>query len=42
MIITYNNNEGLKILIPIIQNIDIEIIADKKILSGVYYKCQIV
>lgn len=37
MIIAYNNNEGLKILIPAI-DIDINIIADKDVPSGLYYK----
>lgn len=38
MRIAYNDNEGLKILIPAIQNIDIKIIADKDVPSGSYYK----
>ena len=38
MRIAYNDNEGLKILIPAIQNIDIKIIADKDVPSGLYYK----
>lgn len=39
MIITYNDlTEGLKILIPAIQDIDIKIIADKDVPSGIYYK----
>lgn len=38
MIIAYNDNEGLKFLIPVIQNIDIDIIADKDVPSGLYYK----
>jgi len=39
MIIVYNDIiEGLKILIPAIQNIDIKIIADKDVPSGLYYK----
>jgi len=37
MIIAYNNN-GLIILKPAINNIDIKIIADKDVPSGVYYK----
>lgn len=35
MIIAYNDNEGLKLLIPAI---DINIIADKDVPSGLYYK----
>ena len=39
MIIVYNDIiEGLKILIPAIQNVDIKIIADKDVPSGLYYK----
>ena len=38
MRIAYNDNEGLKILIPAIQDIDIKIIADKDVPSGLYYK----
>ena len=38
MIILYNDTEGLKILIPAIQNIDIKIIADKDVPGGLYYK----
>ena len=39
MIITYNDStEGLKIIIPAIQDIDIKIIADKDVPSGLYYK----
>lgn len=39
MKIAYNDlTEGLKILIPAIQNIDIKIIADKDVPSGLYYK----
>jgi hypothetical protein len=38
MRIAYNDNEGLKILIPAIQDIDIKIIADKDVPSGIYYK----
>lgn len=37
MIIAYNDNEGLKLLIPAI-DIDINIIADKDVPSGLYYK----
>jgi len=37
MRIAYNDNEGLKILIPAI-DIDIKIIADKDVPSGLYYK----
>ena len=37
MIIAYNDNEGLKILIPAI-DIDIKIIADKDVSSGMLYK----
>jgi len=37
MKIAYNDNEGLKILHPII-NVDIKIIADKDVPSGIYYK----
>jgi hypothetical protein len=37
MIIIYNNYEGLKIIYPAI-NIDIKIIADKDVPSGLYYK----
>ena len=37
MRIIYNDNEGLKILIPAI-NIDIKIIADKDVPSGILYK----
>ena len=37
MRIAYNDNEGLKLLIPAI-NIDIKIIADKDVPSGTYYK----
>lgn len=38
MIIAYNDNEELKILIPAIQDIDIKIIADKDVPSGILYK----
>jgi hypothetical protein len=38
MRIAYNDNEGLKILNPAIHNIDIKIIADKDVPSGLYYK----
>ena len=38
MIIAYNDNEELKILIPAIQDINIKIIADKDVPSGLYYK----
>jgi len=39
MIIAYNDTtEGLKILIPAIQNIDIKIIADKDVPSSFFYK----
>ena len=38
MIIAYNNNKDLKIIIPAIKNIDIKIIADKDVPSGLYYK----
>lgn len=38
MIIAYNDNEGLKMLISAIQDIDIKIIADKDVPSGLYYK----
>lgn len=38
MRIAYNDNEGLKILISAIQNIDIKIIADKDVPNGLYYK----
>jgi hypothetical protein len=37
MIIAYNDNESLKILYPAL-NIDIKIIADKDVPSGLYYK----
>jgi hypothetical protein len=37
MRIAYNDNEGLKIIIPAI-DIDIKIIADKDVPSGLYYK----
>lgn len=37
MIIAYNDN-GLKILMPAIQDIDIKIIAEKDVPSGLYYK----
>ena len=37
MKIAYNDNEGLKLLIPAI-DIDINIIADKDVPSGLYYK----
>lgn len=37
MIIAYNDNDGLKIIIPAI-NIDINIIAQKDVPSGLYYK----
>ena len=37
MIIVYNDNESLKILIPAIE-VDIKIIADKDVPSGLYYK----
>lgn len=37
MRIIYNDNEGLKFLIPAI-DIDIKIIADKDVPSGLYYK----
>lgn len=42
MRIIYNDIDGLKILIPVMQDINIKIIADKDVPSGVYYKCQIV
>lgn len=38
MRVVYNDNEGLKILISVIQDIDIRIIADKDVPSGLYYK----
>lgn len=38
MIIAYNDNEGLKILVSAILNVDINIIADKDVPSGLYYK----
>ena len=38
MIIIYNDNEGLKIIIPVKQDINIKIIADKDVPSGLYYK----
>lgn len=39
MRIVYNDTtERLKIIIPAIQNIDINIIADKDVPSGLYYK----
>ena len=38
MIIAYNDNEELKILITAIQDINIKIIADKDVPSGLYYK----
>lgn len=38
MRIVYNDNEGLKLLIPAIQDINIKIIADKDVPSGLYYK----
>ncbi|NDD84884.1 hypothetical protein EBZ38_11535 [bacterium] len=37
MKIAYNDSEGLKILTPVI-DIDIKIIADKDVPSGLYYK----
>ena len=37
MRIAYNDNEGLKLLIPAI-DIDIKIIADKDVPSGILYK----
>ena len=37
MRIAYNDNEGLKILIPVI-DIDIKIIADKDVPHGILYK----
>jgi len=37
MRVVYNDNEGLKILIPAI-DVDIKIIADKDVPSGLYYK----
>jgi hypothetical protein len=37
MRIAYNDNEGLKIIIPAI-DIDIKIIADKDVPNGLYYK----
>jgi hypothetical protein len=37
MKIAYNDNEGLKILIPAI-DIDINILADKDVPAGIYYK----
>ena len=37
MKIAYNDNEGLKILTPAI-DVDIKIIADKDVPSGLYYK----
>ena len=38
MRIAYNDNNQLKIIIPAIQNIDIKIIADKDVPSGILYK----
>lgn len=39
MKIVYNDTtEGLKVIIPAIQDIDIKIIADKDVPSGLYYK----
>ena len=38
MRIAYNDNEGLKVLISAIQDIDIKIIADKDVPSGILYK----
>lgn len=38
MKIVYNDNEGLKILITSTQNIDINIIAQKDVPSGILYK----
>ena len=38
MRIAYNDNQGLKFLIPAIQDIDIKIIADKDVPSGILYK----
>jgi hypothetical protein len=37
MIIAYNDKEGLKIIYPAI-NINIHVIADKDVPSGLYYK----
>jgi hypothetical protein len=37
MRIAYNDNEGLKILIPVI-NIDIKILAEKDVPAGLFYK----
>lgn len=37
MKIVYNDNEGLKILTPVF-DVDIKIIADKDVPSGLYYK----
>lgn len=38
MRIAYNDNEGFKILTPAIVDIDINILADKDVPSGLYYK----
>jgi hypothetical protein len=38
MRIAYNDNEGLKFIIPAIHDIDIKIIADKDVPSSLYYK----
>lgn len=38
MRIAYNDIDGLKILIPVMQDINIKIIADKDVPSGLYYK----
>jgi hypothetical protein len=38
MKIVFNDNEGLKILIPAMPDIDIKILADKDVPSGLYYK----
>jgi hypothetical protein len=36
--IAYNDNEGLKILISAMPNININIIAEKDVPSGIFYK----
>jgi hypothetical protein len=38
MKIAYNDNEGLKILTPAMIDIDIKILADKDVPSGILYK----
>lgn len=38
MIIAYNDSEGLKIITSAMINIDIKIIADKDVPSGILYK----